>query len=161
MSQILPIGQRVMAASSRRECTVLEFLGGGGQGEVYRASVGEHSVALKWYLPACATPHQRSSLEYLIHKGPPTDRFLWPLEQATADGVAGFGYIMPLREARFHGISGLMKRRIDPSFRVLTVAGFELAHSSPSPALEGAVLPGHLVWKCLSGSRHRRHSDLR
>jgi len=129
MSQILRIGQQVTAASSRMECSVREFLGGGGQGEVYRAALSDRAVALKWYLPACATPHQRSSLGFLIRTGPPTDRFLWPLELATAANVPGFGYIMPLREPRFHGISGLMKRRIDPSFRVLTMAGFELAHS--------------------------------
>ncbi|SPE38008.1 conserved hypothetical protein [Candidatus Sulfopaludibacter sp. SbA3] len=129
MSQILRIGQQVTAASSRMECSVREFLGGGGQGEVYRAALSDRAVALKWYLPACATPHQRSSLGFLIRTGPPTDRLLWPLELATAANVPGFGYIMPLREPRFHGISGLMKRRIDPSFRVLTMAGFELAHS--------------------------------
>jgi serine/threonine protein kinase len=36
---------------------------------------------------------------------------------------------MPLREQRFRGIVDLMKGRIDPSFRALATAGFELAHS--------------------------------
>jgi serine/threonine protein kinase len=43
--------------------------------------------------------------------------------------VRDFGYIMPLRDARFRGIADLMKRRIDPSFRALATAGFSLAHS--------------------------------
>jgi DNA-binding helix-hairpin-helix protein with protein kinase domain len=110
-------------------CAPVEFLGGGGQGEVYRADLAGREVALKWYLPGCATPRQRASLEILIRKGPPTDRFLWPLELASAHGVPGFGYIMPLREARFRGIADLMKRRIDPGFRALATAGFGLAHS--------------------------------
>ena len=123
------MGQKVMTESSRLECLLLEFLGGGGQGEVYRAGLGAKEVALKWYLPGSATRLQRASLDFLIRKGPPTDRFLWPLELASAINVPGFGYIMPLREPRFHGIAGLMKRRIDPSFRALAIAGFELAHS--------------------------------
>jgi eukaryotic-like serine/threonine-protein kinase len=41
----------------------------------------------------------------------------------------GFGYIMPLREARFKSIISLMKRRIHPTFRVLTAVGFQMADS--------------------------------
>jgi len=129
MSQILRCGQKVTTESSRLECVPLEFLGGGGQGEVYRADLGGKQFALKWYLPASATAQQRASLEVLIRKGAPTGRFLWPLELASAPGIAGFGYVMPLREPRFHGVAELMKRRIDPSFRALAFAGFELAHS--------------------------------
>ena len=79
------------------ECTVFDFLGGGGQGEVYRTDLSGREVALKWYLPGCATPRQRATLELLIRKGPPTSRFLWPLELVSAAEIAGFGYIMPLR----------------------------------------------------------------
>jgi len=129
LSQVLSIGRHATTLSSRADCVVLEFLGGGGQGEVYRARLNDKDVALKWYLPNCATPRQRASLEFLIRKGPPADRFLWPLELATAANVPDFGYVMPLRDPRFKGIAGLMKRSIDVSFRALTVAGFELAHS--------------------------------
>jgi eukaryotic-like serine/threonine-protein kinase len=129
VSQILKIGQKVTTESSRIDCTLMEFLGGGGQGEVYCAMMADHDVALKWYLPKSATARQRASVELLIRKGPPTDRFLWPLELASSPAVRDFGYIMPLREARYRGIADLMKRRIDPSFRALTTAGFELAHS--------------------------------
>jgi serine/threonine protein kinase len=64
-----------------------------------------------------------------VRKGPPTDRFLWPLELVSSPAVRDFGYIMPLREVRFRGIADLMKRRIDPTFRALATAGFGLAHS--------------------------------
>jgi eukaryotic-like serine/threonine-protein kinase len=129
MGGLLQTGQRLTTESSRTECDVLEFLGGGAQGEVYRAGFGGRQVALKWYLPQCATPRQRASLELLTRNGPPDARFLWPMELASSPSAPGFGYIMPLRAPCFRSISELMKRRIDPGFRVLATAGFELAHA--------------------------------
>lgn len=126
---ILKPGQPVRTETSQRNCAVESFLGGGSQGEVYRTALSEAPLALKWYYPASATSDQRSSLEMLIKKGSPSDRFLWPIELASASGILGFGYLMPLREKRFRGIADLMKRRIDPSFRALATAGFELAHN--------------------------------
>jgi eukaryotic-like serine/threonine-protein kinase len=128
VGDFLQTGQRLTTESSHTECVVLELLGRGAQGEVYRASFGGREVALKWYLPACATPRQRASLELLTRNGPPDDHFLWPIELVSSASTRGFGYIMPLRALRFRGISDLMKRRIDPGFRALATAGFELAH---------------------------------
>jgi len=112
-------------------CEVEQFLGGGGQGEVYRADLGGKPVALKWYFPAylLATPEQRAALETLIKKGAPSDKFLWPMELTSEEGVEGFGYIMPLREPRYKSLFDLMKRRIEPTFRSLATAGLELSHS--------------------------------
>jgi DNA-binding helix-hairpin-helix protein with protein kinase domain len=110
------------------DCRVEKFIGGGGQGEVYRASLGGKPVALKWYFPASATEEQRKALASLIRMGAPSNRFLWPLELTSAAGVPGFGYVMALREARYKGIVDMMKRRVEPSFRALSTAGFELSH---------------------------------
>jgi eukaryotic-like serine/threonine-protein kinase len=129
MSPILRAGQIVRCEQSRMDCGVERFLGGGGQGEVYSATLAARPVALKWYLPQCATARQRASLDILVKKGPPNNKFLWPIELATASDVPGFGYVMPLREPRYRGIVALMKRRVEPTFRALTTAGFELAHS--------------------------------
>ena len=122
-------GQEVQTVTSGLVCKVEVFIGGGGQGEVYRARLDGQVVALKWYFPAQATPEQRSALEVLARKGPPTAKFLWPMELTEAAGVAGFGYVMPLREARYKSIVDLMKRRAEPTFRALATAGLELAHS--------------------------------
>jgi DNA-binding helix-hairpin-helix protein with protein kinase domain len=129
MNQLLTPGQTVQTEASGLPCVVEEFLGGGGQGEVYRAALAGRAVALKWYLPAAATAEQRVALELLAKKGPPTDCFLWPLELASAPGVPGFGYVMPLREPRYRGIVDLMKRRVEPAFRALATAGLDLADS--------------------------------
>src|SRR6266849_2113861 len=129
MDQILKTGQKVSTTSSRSNCIVEQFLGGGGQGEVYRAKLKSKPVALKWYYSASATAEQRKALETLIKMGAPSNRFLWPAEIATATSTSGFGYVMPLRDSRFRGIVDMMKRRTEPSFRALTTAGLELSHS--------------------------------
>lgn len=122
-------GQTVKTVGVGIPCTAEQFLGGGGQGEVYKADLGGQKVALKWYFPVQATAEQRKALEILIKMGTPNDKFLWPLDLAISDTLSGFGYIMPLREARFKGIVDLMKRRIEPSFHALATAGLQLSDS--------------------------------
>lgn len=129
MNQTLKDKQTVHTETSGLECRVEKYLGGGGQGEVYQADLGGKKVALKWYFTGSATPEQRKALEDLVKMGAPTKRFLWPLELSSSPGVPGFGYIMELRDSRYKGIVDMMKRRIDPSFRSVATAGFELADS--------------------------------
>lgn len=131
MNQILNNGQEVRIESSKLKCKVEQFLGGGTQGEVYKADLNGKHIALKWYFPQYLKDDSRlkERLERAIRSGPPNDRFLWPMELASADGVQGFGYIMPLRETRFKGIVDMMKRRVEPTFYALATAGFELANS--------------------------------
>jgi len=119
----------VRTSSSRSNCVVEKLLGSGGQGEVYQARLDGKPVALKWYHSAAGTPDQQKALETLIKIGAPSDRFLWPMELASASATTGFGYVMPLRERRYRSIVDLMKRRIEPSFRALATAGLELSHS--------------------------------
>lgn len=129
MNQLLHVKQTVQLVTSNVPCVVEQFLGGGGQGEVYRATVNGKPVALKWYFPNSATPEQRAALETLIKRGAPTAKFLWPLELASSQNVTGLGYIMPLRAPRYNSLFDLMKRKIEPSFRTLATTGLELAHS--------------------------------
>jgi hypothetical protein len=125
VNELLQIGQTVRDASGA-EWRAEQFIGAGGQGEVYRASRAGHDHALKWYFPDAATAEQKSQLERLVLKGPPDPRFLWPLAVVEA-GHAGFGYVMPLREARFRGVRDLFNGQLDPSLRVLATVGFHLS----------------------------------
>ncbi|HEX8189933.1 MAG TPA: hypothetical protein VF586_16370, partial [Pyrinomonadaceae bacterium] len=129
MDQMLRPGQAVRCEPSGMECVAEELLGAGGQGEVYKATLGGEAVALKWFFPQMSTPEQRAAIELLVRKGAPSEHFLWPLEVTTAAGVAGFGYVMPLRPGRFKNIVDLMKRRIEPTFRALATAGLNLSHN--------------------------------
>lgn len=129
MDEILKPGQIVQCLPSGMPCTIEELLGAGGQGEVYKAQLGGEAVAVKWFFPAMATPEQRASMELLIRKGAPSEHFLYPMEITVANGVPGFGYVMPLRPKRFKNIVDLMKRKIEPTFRALATAGLNLSHN--------------------------------
>lgn len=122
---MLQPGEIVRAAASGLPCRVEQLLGGGGQGEVYRAVLGRDRVALKWYLPASATADQRAALEALVRIDAPDPRFLWPMDLAVRD-QPGFGYIMPLREARFTGLAAMMGGEVVPSFRIVLLAALGL-----------------------------------
>ncbi|MFQ5554735.1 MAG: serine/threonine protein kinase [Acidimicrobiia bacterium] len=108
-----------------------ELLGEGGQGQVWRVRSGpgmpEEHFALKWYFPHAATDEQHRALTRLVDGGAPDGRFLWPLELVLSDSAPGFGYLMGLRAPEFYGMVELMHRRIDPTFRTLATAGFQLA----------------------------------
>ena len=133
MNYLLEPGQTVHIESSQTLCTIEQFLGGGGQGEVYRANLGDQPVALKWYFPHSihADPGQRERLEEAIKLGSPNERFLWPMDIVSETGIEGFGYVMPLREPQYKGFVDLMKRGIkpEPTFKTLATAGFQLADS--------------------------------
>lgn len=131
MNQMLRLGQTVQSKSADIQLTVERFIGGGGQGEVYAARVGDTPVALKWFFPHYLRQDKRlrERLERAIQTAAPSDRFLWPSELVSMPGVKGFGYLMPLREPRFRGMVDLVTRRVEPSFRALVTAGFELANS--------------------------------
>lgn len=126
MRHLLTPGQSVRAELAGFPCQVEALLGEGGQGEVYRVNLGGTSLALKWYYPQTISPRQRNALELLIRKGSPSEMFLWPIDLASAPGVPGFGYLMPLRTSRFRSGNELAKRTIEPSFRTLITAGLNL-----------------------------------
>jgi DNA-binding helix-hairpin-helix protein with protein kinase domain len=130
MSELLTPGQIVQTHYSGEPCQVERFLGGGGQGEVYRAKWSGGDYALKWYFPHTASREQNVALQKLLsHHRPPSDRFLWPLDLAVSPQVRGFGYIMRLREPRFKSLFDLVTQRIDPTFAALTTAAIQLTDS--------------------------------
>ncbi len=129
MKTLLDPGQTVYTLTQNLPCTITRYLGGGSQGEVYVAALSGKELALKWYHPQAASRAQRQILQDLIQKGAPYATFLWPLEIVQTPQKKGFGYIMPLREARFKSIVDLMKGRISPSFNTIITAGLELVQS--------------------------------
>lgn len=110
-------------------CKIIERLGNGGQGEVYKVSVANKLMALKWYYPDYATSEQQQALDRLIKQGPPNEKFLWPLELVYSKEKNELGYLMPLREDSYKDLVDLMTRRVQTTFSCLAKAGLQLADS--------------------------------
>ena len=120
-------GQTVWLEMAGERCEIRELLGADSQAEVYRGAFNNRECALKWYFPAEGTAQRRAKIERLMKKGAPSDSFLWPCDMAMAQGTPSFGYVTPLREARFRSLGELLSRKVDPTFRTLTTLGLGLA----------------------------------
>ncbi len=132
-------GQKLKTVSGG-EITVLEKIGGGGQGTVYRVSYRGKELALKWYTPHSLEDPDKfyKNLENNIAKGSPTESFLWPME-LTERAYNSFGYLMRLcppeykgfhlfllAKERYSGIEAVINAalQISSGFRALHNAGF-------------------------------------
>lgn len=127
MSDVISKGDSLITDSGNT-ATAGDKLGSGGQGEVYEVVWQNKPHALKWYHEQTATPGQLKNLRTLATRGAPDPRFLWPLEViGPSSARPGYGYVMRLRGPQYKGIIDLMARRSEPTFRVLSTAGFHLA----------------------------------
>jgi DNA-binding helix-hairpin-helix protein with protein kinase domain len=126
MYQLLKKGSELTGRATQKTYRVTDYLGSGGQGEVYEAQAETGSRALKWYYENMATQEQLRILEDLVRRGPPNHRFLWPEEIVTFAGQKGYGYVMPLREPRYKGVHDLLAGKASPSYEALTTAAYNL-----------------------------------
>jgi serine/threonine protein kinase len=101
----LPKGYTVQTKKLKK-VTVIQKLGEGGQGAVYRVDYSDQPKALKWYSGKKFKNPKKfyENLENNIKIGKPTDAFLWPEDLTEHDGEA-FGYIMDLRPAEYKDFS--------------------------------------------------------
>lgn len=118
---------RTFVTLAGQQLQAQKLLGAGGQGEVWRAEMEGRPVAVKVYHRHTATVPQRAVIERLIEKGPPARCFLWPLTLVEDRTIGSYGYVMDLREKRFRSLEDFMARRIEPSFRALLTASWQLA----------------------------------
>lgn len=125
----LPPGEQVWVPEWNTPAVIDRVLGEGGQGFVYLCKVKGKPYALKWYKPDYLplAPGLRGRLAEAVKRGPPNDRFLWPLSLAERAGDPQFGYLMPLREPRFVDLRDHLTGKVKPTLRALTTAGYELA----------------------------------
>lgn len=98
-------GQRIRTASGG-ELEVVQKLGEGGQGVVYKVNYNGKQLALKWYFGNKLSNADKfyRNIQNNINQGAPTSAFLWPLE-ITEYFEDSFGYLMELRPSEYKDFS--------------------------------------------------------
>lgn len=96
----------IVEFTNGKQCRVLEELGRGGQGIVYKVDYEGDQYALKWYIKNC-TPSFYSNLENNVQQGAPDSTFLWPLA-ISRHQYDSFGYIMKLRPKQYEELGSFM-----------------------------------------------------
>ncbi len=95
------------------QAKVIEKLGEGGQGAVYKVKIGKKEYALKWYHKGVISNAKKfyKNLENNIAEGAPSDAFLWPL-YLTEQADGSFGYVMELRPDNYKEFSDFLLARV-------------------------------------------------
>lgn len=98
-------GQRIRTVSGG-ELEVIQKLGEGGQGIVYKVNYNGKQLALKWYFGNKLNNADKfyRNIQNNIKQGAPTSAFLWPLE-ITEYFEGSFGYLMELRPSEYKDFS--------------------------------------------------------
>ncbi|MCL2089419.1 MAG: serine/threonine-protein kinase [Oscillospiraceae bacterium] len=120
-------GQKILTKNAKK-LKVIERLGEGGQGIVYRVEYGKDQMALKWYYKNKLRDPAKfyQNIENNISRGRPADAFLWPVD--ITEWVGGtFGYIMPLRPDQYGDFSDyLLAKKQFGSVRALINAALHI-----------------------------------
>jgi eukaryotic-like serine/threonine-protein kinase len=119
-------GQALRMERAGAVLTVEQRIGEGGQGVVHAARLNGAPFAVKWFRPDAGNYEMRKSITALIQRGRPQAAFVWPIDLVRSDHVPGFGYVMPLLEARFISLAQLLNQDVQPSFRDIATIGREL-----------------------------------
>ena len=106
-------GQNIPLEFKGGEASVIEKLGEGGQGIVYRVSYNGKQYALKWYFPNKIKNQAafKKNLEQNIASGAPSAQFLWPLF-ITKQQYGSFGYLMDLRPKQYVDFSQILNAKV-------------------------------------------------
>ncbi len=123
-------GQRIRLTSGE-ELEIIEKLGEGGQGIVYKVSYNGKNYALKWYKPDKLHNPDRfyNNIQNNINKGAPTSNFLWPL-MLTEKTAGSFGYLMELRPPQYKDFSKiLLATERFVSIEVMINAALNITHA--------------------------------
>lgn len=120
-------GQMLQMERAGASLIVGDRIGEGGQGVVHRARLNGVPFAVKWYREGPGNVGSRKAISALIERGrPPHPAFVWPIDLVTCSRLPGFGYVMPLLDARFISLAHLLDVEPPPSFSAMTHLGLNL-----------------------------------
>lgn len=125
--ELLQPGDEVITRRTNQTCRIVDFIGGGGQGEVFRAELAGEPIAVKWYFPTPLAEWQGLALERLCRRPAPSSAFLWPLDLADSKQAPGFGYVMALRPGQYRDLNAILRRDVELSLPALAIVGLNLA----------------------------------
>ncbi len=131
----------IIKTAAGEDIEIIEKIGEGGQGIVYRVKYRGKGYALKWYFKTKLKDKDafyKNLQDNIIRQGAPTGAFLWPIA-ITERAYGSFGYIMELRpenyidfslfllaKVRFSGVSAAINAAlcIIKGFRALHNRGY-------------------------------------
>lgn len=131
------ITKQVIKTTDGKDIRVLEKIGEGGQGSVYKVSYDGKTYALKWYKKPVEEAFYKNLVSNAKRRAP-ADTFLWPLAITEKNKAGCFGYVMKLcpktyqpfsqylrDNVRFKKLSAMINAaiQITASFRALHNAG--------------------------------------
>lgn len=123
---------QIVKTASGKDIVILEILGEGGQGTVYKVLCGDKKYALKWYSKGVGanTENFYKNLSNNIEKGSPASTFLWPLDIIPEDKDGCFGYLMDLIPAEFKEFSLFLLNKVKfESFSAIANAALQMTAS--------------------------------
>lgn len=133
-------GTILKGADSGKTIVVGEYIGGGGQGDVYKVTYDGQQKALKWYRnPALVPKNLYDILCSNARNGSPGNAFMWPIETTeyhevtlqTKDGarnVETYGYVMDLIPSGYYSFGEfLLTNKRFSSYRVAIDACLEIS----------------------------------
>ena len=105
-------GQKIKTASGI-DLEIVQKLGEGGQGIVYKVNYNGKQLALKWYFGNKLSNADKfyRNIQNNIKQGAPTGAFLWPIE-ITEKFEGSFGYLMELRPSEYKDFSQFLLAKI-------------------------------------------------
>ena len=118
-------GQKIQTVSGD-ELEIIQKLGEGGQGIVYKVNYRGNELALKWYfVKKLKNPRAfYENIQNNIQQGAPTRAFLWPIEVTEYYDDGSFGYLMDLRPPEYKDFSRfLLTKEHFSGIRALIHAG--------------------------------------
>lgn len=130
---------KVIKTDCGGQIEIVKYLGGGGQGDVYKVNYGGKEKALKWYKSEALRDPDAfyENLKRNADKGSPDAAFLWP-DAITERTEGSFGYVMDLKPEGYQELSKFLasEKCNFASFKAATeaciqiVSAFRILHNN-------------------------------